>query len=278
MFSIDTNISPPRLVLIQARMGSSRLPGKMLLPLPPDGKPLLTHLLRRIAPRNWQDYQIVLATSVHASDDPIAQLCREQQVRCFRGSEDDVLSRFYHATLAQQLDLLPQSPVMRICADNPLLHRDMLYWAFEQYEKHNLDYFSNSFAPHYEDGIALEIAAFRALEQAYQCANLASQREHVTPYIKESGLFLCAYRKYHPNYQYKLSVDTEQDYLNNCHIFQALSLPLLDFASDFAPDFDIAQVVAFMETQGKDLFGTRTGFLEGYKKSLANDFVMNLTK
>lgn len=271
-----TDAFPARLVLIQARMGSSRLPGKMLLPLPPNGKPLLTHLLHRIAPYCAQDYQLILATSAHSSDDPIAQLCQEQQVNCFRGSEDDVLSRFYHATIAQQIDLLPQSPIMRICADNPLLHRDMLYWAFEQYETHKLDYFSNSFAPHYEDGIALEIAAFRALEQAYQQANLASQREHVTPYIKESGLFLCGYRKYNPNYQYKLSVDTKQDYQNICHIFQTLSSPLTGV--DFAPDFDIAQIVAFMETQGRKLPDTRSGFLEGYKKSLANDFVINPTK
>lgn len=196
------------LCLLQARMGSSRLPQKVLKPIV-DNIPSLYLQWERISPSTKVD-KIVVATSHLPQDDVIEHFCNQWQISVFRGDEQNVLSRFYEAAVLYQADV-----IVRITADCPLHHYKVIDWCIEQYQKGNVDYFSNSNEPPVlEDGWDTEVFSFKALETAYKEAQKNFEKEHVTPYIKLSGKFKCHYQKYlsdNPN-NYKLSIDTEDDY------------------------------------------------------------------
>lgn len=245
-------------VFIQARMGSSRLPGKVLKPLA--GKPQLQHMIERLGEFSG-DGNLVVVTTTEPADDAIVDFCREQEVKCFRGSESDVLDRFYRA--AQSFGATPETVIVRVTADCPLHHEEVVRFALEQLERHELDYFSNSFAPLYEDGCDTEAFTFSVLETAWKQAKLESQREHVTPFIKDSGLFLCGYKKFHPDYRFKLSVDTPEDHEAVQNIFK-----------QFKPGyrFTISEMVELIKKQPSLLEANKKSIInEGYARSLAND-------
>jgi len=246
----------PTRILIQARMGSSRLPGKVLKPLA--GKPQLQHLLDRLSP--YRD-ELIVVTSEEARDAAIEQFCKERNVACFRGSESDVLDRFYKAGKAAGLNA--EDTMLRVTADCPLHHAGVVTFALAEFRKHTLDYFSNSFAPHYEDGCDTEVFRFGALETAWKEARLQSQREHVTPFIKDSGLFLCGYKKFDPRFKFKLSVDTPEDHAAVEAIIRS-----------FAPreDFGIREIVDLVLARPELLEANKDSVINaGYKKSLEED-------
>lgn len=245
-------------VFIQARMGSSRLPGKVLKPLA--GKPQLQHLLERLGEFTGGGHVTVL-TSDKPEDDAIAAFCEDQEVMCFRGSESDVLDRFYQA--ARKRGASGKDAIVRVTADCPLHHADVIRFSIDQFERHELDYFSNSFAPHYEDGCDTEIFTFDALETAWKHADMESQREHVTPFIKDSGRFLCGYKKYNTDYKFKLSVDTPSDHAVVESVFQHFSN---------RKDFTINEVVELLLGNPALLEGNSGSVINaGYAKSLEND-------
>lgn len=246
------------LLLIQARMGSSRLPGKVLKPLA--GKPQLQHLFDRLG-RYTGAGQVIVVTSTEPADDAIEKYCAEQEVKCFRGSEQDVLDRYYQA--ARKFGAAAGSTIVRITADCPLHHEDVVRFALGEFERHELDYFSNSFAPHYEDGCDTEVFRFEALERAWKEADLASQREHVTPFIKDAGHFLCGYKKYDTRYRYKLSVDTPEDHAAVEGIFNA-------FSGRY--DFTIHEVADLLQAHPELLQANQGSVINaGYAKSLRED-------
>lgn len=244
-------------VIIQARMGSSRLPGKVLKPI--GGEAQLAQLLHRIGSAKVD--LIAVATSDLPQDDAIEAFCQQAGIPCYRGSEWDVLARYTGAVA--MLGLAPEDLVVRVTADCPLHHADVIDFATSHLVQHKLDYFSNSFAPHYEDGCDAEVMKVSALLQAAAEAKLLSQREHVTPYIKDSGLFLCGYKKFHPDYIFKLSVDTPEDHQMAEGIFQY-----------FAPrrDFSIHEIVACLQEHPDMLEANRDSVINaGYAKSLRED-------
>ncbi|TND05920.1 MAG: hypothetical protein FD123_3611 [Bacteroidetes bacterium] len=246
------------IVIIQARMGSSRLPGKVLKLLA--GKPQLQHLLDRLG-RFTGSGSVIIATTDHPADDVLEQFCAEQEVKCFRGSEHDVLDRYYRA--AKSAGASAGTPVIRVTSDCPLHHEDVVRFALDEFERHELDYFSNSFAPHYEDGCDTEVFRFDVLERARKEAKLLSQREHVTPFIKDSGLFLCGYKKYDSRYKYKLSVDTPEDHAAVEGIFEALAPKT---------DFTITDVVDLLQKRPDLLEANKSSVINaGYSKSLRED-------
>lgn len=166
-------------VIMQARMGSSRLPGKVLKQV--CGKTLLELQYERIqAARNVD--RIIIATTDAAQDEAIAILCQHNHFDCFRGSENDVLDRYFQA--ARQVGCSYNDAVIRVTADCPLLDPEILdqvvnlFWAFE------VDYCSNVNPPTFPDGMDVEIFKYEALAKAWQEARLTSEREHVTPYIR----------------------------------------------------------------------------------------------
>lgn len=247
-------------ILLQARMGSTRLPGKVLKPLA--GKPQLQHIIDRLG---TFAANIIVATSDLPGDDAIETFCVNNSLKFFRGSENDVLDRFYQAALkfnAKDNDIL-----VRITADCPLHHAEVVQFALNEFEQHSLDYFSNSFAPLFEDGCDAEVFRFATLKKAHEAAKLLSQREHVTPYIKDSGLFLCGYKKFNADYHFKLSVDTPEDHAAVEEIFKT-----------FAPrtDFLIHEIVKLVSEKPGLLAVNKNSVINaGYIKSLENDKEVN---
>ena len=163
------------LLIVQARMTSTRLPGKVLLPLA--GEPMLTRLIERLR-RVEQSDGIVIATTANASDDPIAALCAQLGVPCHRGSEHDVLSRYADAARLHGADV-----VVRITSDCPLIHPALVDQVIAAYEEGDSDYVSNMLPPTWPYGMAVEVFSAAALQQAHAEATQAAEREHVTPFL-----------------------------------------------------------------------------------------------
>lgn len=163
------------IAILQARMGSTRLPGKVMQDLA--GKPLLQRVIERASGAHYLD-GLVIATTENASDDVIATFCAEQTVACFRGDEQDVLDRYYRAASVYQADV-----VVRLTADCPLLDPNVTDQVIQAFQAGDFDYVSNSLEPTFPDGLDTEVFSMNALARAWRDAKLKSQREHVTPYI-----------------------------------------------------------------------------------------------
>jgi glutamate-1-semialdehyde aminotransferase/spore coat polysaccharide biosynthesis protein SpsF (cytidylyltransferase family) len=168
------------LAIIQARMGSSRFPGKTMATI--SGKPMLWHVVRLVRAARTVD-EVMVATTCIASDDPIASFCQREGIACFRGSEDDVLDRFYQAAKEKQADV-----VVRITADCPLIDSEVIDSVVTRFQEGGSDYASNTLRYTYPDGLDTEVFSFAALERAWSESVKPSEREHVTPYLL-SGKF-----------------------------------------------------------------------------------------
>lgn len=166
-------------VIIQARMGSTRLPGKVLKDIV--GKPLLSHVVERVLAIQRVD-QVIVATTTKEQDNSIVTLCTQLGVSCFRGSEEDVLDRYYQAAKWIGADV-----IVRITADCPLIDPVVSEKVVDAYLRGGCDYASNSLKRTYPDGLDTEVFSFEALEKAWREAKLPSEREHVTPYIWKNG-------------------------------------------------------------------------------------------
>jgi len=177
------SIEGPVVAIIQARMGSSRLPGKSLAEI--EGRAMLWRVIDRVNRATLVD-RVVVATSTAPADDAIEKMCREIGVPCHRGSENDVLDRFYHAALAEKA-----AQVVRITADCPLIDPEVIDRVVRRFQRGDLDYASNAMIRTYPDGLDTEICSFSALERAWHESTKSSEREHVTPYLR-SGKFRTA--------------------------------------------------------------------------------------
>jgi glutamate-1-semialdehyde aminotransferase/spore coat polysaccharide biosynthesis protein SpsF (cytidylyltransferase family) len=162
--------------IVQARMGSSRLPGKTVADVA--GRPLLLHVVERVRNARRVD-KVVVATTDQSSDDPIAALCKAEKVQYFRGSENDVLDRFYKTAQANSADI-----VVRITADCPLIDPAVIDNVVARFQVGDCDYVSNIVRYTYPDGLDTEVFSFAALDRAWREAKKPSEREHVTPYIR----------------------------------------------------------------------------------------------
>jgi spore coat polysaccharide biosynthesis protein SpsF len=171
-----TNGQKNTVAIIQARMSSERLPGKVMAEI--GGKPMLYHVVKR-AERAELINLIVVATSHHHDDDVIENFCKENAVVCFRGSRNDVLDRYYQA--ARYLDALV---IVRLTADCPLLDPGIIDKIILNYYEGDFDYVSNIIEYTYPDGLDTEVFSFDALNRAWREARLKSEREHVTPYLR----------------------------------------------------------------------------------------------
>ncbi len=192
--------------IIQARIGSSRLPGKVLLPL--SGKPMLSFLLERIQKAKRID-KLVVATSISDSDDPIEQLCKLMGIDCYRGSLNNVLDRFYHAALTYKPD-----SVIRFTGDCPL-HDPMLIDEFcECFTNNKYDYLCNTVKPTFPDGYDMWAASFSALYDAWNNAILPSDLEHVFPYIRshKKRFKTGSFEHREDNSRFRVTVDHWEDY------------------------------------------------------------------
>lgn len=184
------------LAIIQARMGSSRLPGKVLLDLA--GRPVLQHVFERVSAACRID-RVMVATTDRPSDEPVRRFCENFGIDCFAGSEDDVLDRFYRAALSAGLK--KDDGVVRITADCPLTDPEVVSLVVSKFRNTGADYVSNVQPPTYPDGLDVEVFKFDALERAWTEASLCSEREHVTPFIRK-----------HPELFKQENVENAQDF------------------------------------------------------------------
>tara|TARA_B100000795_G_scaffold205792_1_gene159296 strand:- start:11993 stop:12754 length:762 start_codon:yes stop_codon:yes gene_type:complete len=247
-----------RLLIIQARLGSTRLQGKVLLPI--EGKPLLQRIVERLGNSDIVD-QIIIATSNKEIDTPIEDFARNLNVMCYRGSENDVLDRYYRA--AQSVQSSANDTIIRVCADNPLHHSDVMDFVLNQFEQGDYDYFSNSnYEPDFlEDGFDVEVFRYWLLEKTWREATLPSDREHVCPYMKNPTQYKCGWKKYRKEYQFKLSVDTSEDLEAVRTIYKAL-LPV-------NPNFGIDDVLNLLNIKPEILAINKDSIINaGYHKSI----------
>ncbi|MGH8046934.1 MAG: aminotransferase class III-fold pyridoxal phosphate-dependent enzyme [Chthoniobacterales bacterium] len=161
--------------IIQARLDSTRLPGKVLLDLA--GRPLLQHVIERVRAVEGID-EVVVATTNRPEDDAVASFVESMGVACFRGHPTDVLDRFHCAASLYNADA-----VTRHTADCPLLAPELVSEVVKVFREGGYDYVSNVLRPSYPDGVDVETFSFEALEAAWREAALASEREHVTPFL-----------------------------------------------------------------------------------------------
>ncbi|MFH1919933.1 MAG: glycosyltransferase family protein [Planctomycetota bacterium] len=161
--------------IIQARMGSTRLPGKVLLDLA--GRTMLARVVRRVGRAALID-EVIVATADAPSDDAIVEECRRLRVTCFRGSEHDVLDRFHRAAIAHRADV-----VVRITADCPLIDPEVTDRVIRAFLDERPDYASNILRRTYPRGLDTEVMTAAALVRASREAGEAYQRTHVTPYL-----------------------------------------------------------------------------------------------
>jgi len=164
--------------IIQARMSSTRLPGKSLMDI--CGKPMLQHVVERVRRSGCLD-QVVVATSTDPSDDRISLFCAEHEIAFCRGDLDDVLNRFHAAARWCAADVL-----VRITADCPLIDPQVLRGVVDVFQGGEYDYVSNVSPPTFPDGLDVEVFSMNALEIAWREANHSADRLHVTPFLREN--------------------------------------------------------------------------------------------
>jgi spore coat polysaccharide biosynthesis protein SpsF len=167
------------LLITQARIGSTRLPGKVLLPI--GEETLLSIHLERLRKCSTID-QIVVATTFEDGVDRLIDICKDSEVDYYQGSLEDVLDRFYQAAIKYQPDW-----VVRVTSDCPLLDSRVVDQVVRKALEINVDYCANIIIEDFPDGQDVEVFKFSALQRAWKEANLKSEREHVTPFIRNNS-------------------------------------------------------------------------------------------
>lgn len=208
--------------IVQARMGSTRLPNKVMKPI--SGIPMIELLLARLAKASQID-QIVLATSTDERNIPLVEHVQKLGYTCVRGSENDVLNRFLVAARQAQADV-----VVRITGDCPLIDPALVDQAITQFKADAVDYLSNSTPPTYPDGLDTEVFTLKALERAERESHDSFDHEHVTPYLRKPGLFkTCVMRNCEDLSGLRWTVDEPADFVVISEVFAHFA-PQIDFS------------------------------------------------
>jgi len=195
--------------IVQARMGSTRLPGKVMLDIA--GYSMIEVLFQRLGKAKNLD-QIILATSTAKANAPLVSEAKRLRLECFQGDEMNVLARFGEAAKKYNADV-----VVRITGDCPLVDSTLLDNMLEYFSRANCDYLTNGFPPTFPDGMDIEIFKSDALLESEELDQSKYNKEHVTPFIRESGLFKVEnFCTKHINIQHdfsslRLTVDEQND-------------------------------------------------------------------
>lgn len=205
----ETVREPSLIAIIQARMGSSRLPGKVLVDIA--GKPMLWHVVLR-ARRSQCLGQVVVATTREANDDPVEEFCRSAGFPCFRGDAVDVLDRYYQAAR-----LYKAQTIVRLTADCPLIDPGEIDRTIRAFLRAKVDFAANRLPPPWKRttpiGMDCEVVSLSALMRAWREAQAPYAREHVMPYLYEQpGRFETLLVDHEPDLGHlRLTVDTPED-------------------------------------------------------------------
>ena len=198
--------------IIQARMSSSRLPGKSMIKI--CSKPIIEHVFDRVKSCKLID-DVILATSIDPSDDILEEWAVNNSINCYRGSLDDVLDRFYNASIFYKVD-----NIVRITADCPLVDPNLIDKLFRYFKSKKVSYASNTNPPSFPDGFDIEIFDFNSLKEAFKKTKNIKDLEHVTPFLIRNKKF----KKYNLRNKknlsnYKLSIDSTDDFIKVEKIF-----------------------------------------------------------
>lgn len=245
-------------VVIQARMGSSRLPGKVLMDL--EGKSVIQRVYER-ACRILKIDDVVIATTLDRKDDILVEFCNNYNMKVFRGSETDVLDRYYRAAKQYKADA-----IVRITGDCPLIDPFEVDKVVDMFLNGSLDYVSNTQPPMLPDGLDASIGSLSAYKKSWKEARLKSEREHVTQYIrKHPEIFKIGSIRYKKDLSHlRWTIDEAQDYDFVLAIYKRLAERKL-FGH-------LAEVLTLIE-EDSQLSKINISFErdEGLKRSLSND-------
>ena len=210
--------NPNTLAIIQARLGSTRLPGKVLKKIL--GKTVLEHIIERLSYAGKID-QLIIATSNLSENDQIADLAKQKGISCFRGDEDDVLNRFYQAALQYKGDI-----VVRITGDCPLVDPFVVDKIIDYHVSHGGDYTSNTIQRTFPRGIVAEVLTIDVLKRLSQMDLDPAYREHVTQYIlhnpEQFKLNSFTQNEISFNTEWRWVLDTEEDFEFIQYVFSRL--------------------------------------------------------
>jgi len=243
--------------IIQARMGSTRLPGKVLMDI--SGKPLLWHVIDRI--KHCKTIaQIIVATSIRSEDRAVLDLASSIGVKTFADSEEDVLDRYYQAASKYNAD-----PIVRITADCPVIDPQIVDEVVSNFLAGDYDVYGLTGA--FPDGLDVTVFSYRSLQEAWKNAKLPSEREHVGPYIlNHPEIFKQGtHVKFHNLGHMRWTVDEPNDLQFIREIYKRLYKK--DKENFLTPD-----ILTLLENE-PDLMKINSGIIrnEGYLKSLKKD-------
>lgn len=246
------------LAILQARVSSSRLPGKVLLPIL--GEPMLLRQIERLNRCAGLD-KLIVATSTDPTDDSLELECEKRGVECFRGSLNDVLDRFIQAAKPHDAEA-----VVRLTGDCPLADPELIDKVIEYFWEGDFDCVSNCDPPTFPDGLDVEVIKFSCLANAHREAVLPSHREHVTPFLHSHperfrlGNYACDTNRSHLRW----TVDEPEDFEFVRSIYEMLYPAKPDFKTD-----DILK--ALEKHRNLQSINSKFERNEGVKKSLVAD-------
>jgi spore coat polysaccharide biosynthesis protein SpsF len=246
------------LCVVQARYSSTRLPGKVLMPL--GGKPDIEQVFNQVS-FSKHISKTILATSSDKSDEKLVEWAINNNVEFYRGSLDDVLDRYFQAAKQYNPEI-----VVRVTGDCPLIDPEVLDRTIEYFDVNNYDYVSNGNPPTFPDGLDTEVFKYYTLKDAWKNAKLCSEREHVTPYIRnnDNKFKIGNYKNSVDLSKYRWTLDNKEDYEFLSKIFA-----LLSNENSYIKYKDVLKLL----DENPELIKINSHIKrnEGYLKSIAND-------
>lgn len=254
--------------IIQARLGSSRLPGKVMVKI--NGKPLLYYVINQTSHSKYIK-NIIVATTRLSQDKKIVSFCKSNNIKYFRGSNTDLLDRYYNC--AKKFNC---NPIIRITSDCPLIDPIVIDTIIKKFLENSYDYVSNNIEKkqnewvnstcNFPQGMTVEISSFEALEKVWKKSKKSSEREHVFPYIQSHPKFFkISNVKHKPDYSHvRCTVDRKEDLTFIKELFKNFPKNLR-----FIKMKDIIKIIK----SDPDLIKINSSipFDEGYQLSLKND-------
>jgi len=253
------------LAILQARVSSTRLPGKVLKTIL--GMPMLLRQIERIKRSKMMD-TLLIATSVDPTDDYLEDLCRDNDLECFRGSLNDVLDRFYRAAVPFKPD-----HIVRLTGDCPLTDPELIDEVISFHLEGGYDYTSNAVEPTYPDGLDVEVISYASLRLVWQEAILPSHREHVTPFVLQhpKRFSIGSYRSASDLSHLRWTVDEPADFKLISRIYEALYT--------HNPAFSTQDILAYLHDHPELMtLNVQHDRNAGYRKSLARDAILSQKK
>lgn len=245
-------------VILQARMSSSRLPGKVLKHIV--GQPMLALQIERINYAKLVN-ELIVATSTDSSDQPIQDWCNEKKVKCFRGDLNNVLDRYFQAS-----KLSTAEHIIRLTADCPLIDSTIIDEVIKLHLEEKNDYTSNAIVPSFPDGLDVEIMTQKTLNNSWELSGKASEKEHVTLHIRNhpKKYKIGSYKQDANLKNKRWTVDHIEDFHLVSNIYNALYSVKLNFS--------MQDILSLLRKHPEwELLNQHIDRNEGVKKSILND-------